>query len=396
MNKSFYTEKSYKMTSKCGLCKETINRDKIICYGICDRHFHTKCLDLNTAAIKAISENETIKFVCRECDTKSNKLLLRKINQLLECFKSNDDVDGVTSKSIIAKIADDVVDIKSVVTHSENDIKEIKINAKLNVKSVKESYADKLKIKSNEPVVLVVPKAKQNSNITKAAIKEKIDPTSILVENIRSAAKGTIVLEGKTAEDVQRIKECAKEKMGEKYDIKVTELIKPKVVVSGMESSLEKEEIIKCLRKQNTYLEDAYLEVISVYSYGVRNRQKFAAIIEIDGENFIKVMEEGRVNIDWDRCYVKEHFYLRRCFKCNGFNHRAQECLRKKSCKKCAGEHDIKECRSDNNKCINCISANNKLKLNLNINHMASSIECIVYQRKLENERKKVNYNTEK
>lgn len=375
------------MSNKCNICKETISRERVTCYGICDGQFHPRCVNLNTIAMKVITENDSIKFVCKECENISSKIIIKKINELL--IK----VDGDGEKNcneIITKIAVDVVDIKSVVKNSESEINSIKNN------TVKTSYADKVKCTPNEPVVLVVPKEKQNSDITRAEMKERIDPKSIPIENIRSGAKGTIVLEGKNTEDVNKIKEYAKEKMGEKYDVKVTELKRPKIVISGMGEDLDKDEIIKCLRAQNNYLENAHLLVVNKYSYRIKNnRQKFSVIVEIDGDNFKKVLEQEKVNIDWDRCFVKEFLAVKRCFKCCGYNHKAQDCKKKKTCKRCAGEHDVIECKSEHEKCTNCINANNNLKLNLDINHMASALDCVVYRRKLDAERKRVNYSIE-
>lgn len=377
------------MSSKCGVCKETITRDKVLCYGICDKQFHVKCVNLNTIAFKSITENESVKFVCKECDVTSNKTILRKINQLLETLNSGN-VDEC--KDIITKISNNVEDVKKSVKNNEDELKKIKKNSynsggESNIKS----YAGVLKDTANEPVVLVVPKQKQDNKTTRNEIKEKIDPTIIPIDNIRNAANGTIVIEGKTSADVKLIKECAMKKMGDKYDVKMTELIKPKVLISGVREEMSNDDITRYIKTQNN-LNDAHIKVINIFA----NRDKFSIVVEVDSESFNKLMVEQRVNIGWNRCFVKEYLYVRRCYKCYGYNHNASECTRKKSCKKCAGEHDLIDCQSNNVKCINCVSANNTLKLNLDVDHMASSLDCEVFLRKLAAQRKRVNYNFEK
>lgn len=117
------------MSSKCGVCKETINREKIVCYGICNNQFHTKCLGLNTAAIKTLNEFDSIKYVCKECEVMSNKVVLRKMNQLLNCLTVGNDDCGDT---IITKIADDVVDIKNAVDGNKDELEKIKKTLKIN------------------------------------------------------------------------------------------------------------------------------------------------------------------------------------------------------------------------------------------------------------------------
>lgn len=373
--------------SKCTACRETITRERVKCYGICDGQFHAKCANLNTAAIKALNEFDTIKYVCNNCDLNSSKVVLKKINQLIDNI-NNENIES--NNNVITKIADDVNHIKNVVKKNEGDLKEMKLKSR-NDNKEKNSYADV--VKSNEPVVLVVPKGDQNNKTTRDAIKEKIDPTKVPIENLRNASKGTVVMEGKTKEDVKRIKECVEKEMGEQYDVKMTELIKPKIIISGMDEQFTNEKLINNLRKQNDILKDIEeIEVLFSYSYKDSYKNvKYSAVIKIDGENFKNIVD-SKVNIGWNKCFVREYLSVRRCYNCLGYYHNAKDCTKKKSCKKCAGDHDIKDCKSEIIKCVNCINANDKLKLNLDIYHKASSKECNVFLRKLSIERRKINY----
>lgn len=111
------------MSNKCGVCKDTISRERIVCYGVCNNQFHTKCLGLNTAAIKTLNEFDCIKYVCKDCEVMSSKIILQRMNQLLNCLSVGNDNSGDT---IITKIADDVVDIKNVVDGNKDDLETIK------------------------------------------------------------------------------------------------------------------------------------------------------------------------------------------------------------------------------------------------------------------------------
>lgn len=142
---------------------------------------------------------------------------------------------------------------------------------------------------------------------------------------MRSSAKGTIVLEGKTAADVKAIRECAEKTMGDNYEVKITELIKPTILISGMNDELSKEEIIECIKLQNNFLENSEIDVISTFSYG-KSKKHYSAICKIDSVNFEKIIEQSRVNIYWDKCYVKEFILVKRCFNCFGYNHKADDC----------------------------------------------------------------------
>jgi hypothetical protein len=52
---------------------------------------------------------------------------------------------------------------------------------------------------------------------------------------------------------------------------------------------------------------------------------------------------------------------LKRCFKCQGFGHKAMGCTRPTKCSKCGEGHDAHECTSTNLKCANCGDANHRV-----------------------------------
>lgn len=367
------------MSSKCSICKESITRERINCYGVCDRTFHTRCIGVNTNAVKALNENSNLKYVCNECEDKSCKTVLHKVNMLIENMKSESENNKMMSEAI-----HNIEEMKEVIKRSEIEISKLVKN--YDNKQKGETYADKLK-QVNGPVVLVVPKNSQTVAETKKEVKNKIDPTKVPIHSLRNASKGTIVLEGKPSANIEEIKNYARQQMGNKYDVKITELKSPKLKIVGLSEKLSEEVIINNMKMQNPIIKEASIKVIKIYG----NKQ-FTALIEIDSSSFHKLMIEKRINIGWDRCIVYEYFAINMCFKCNGYNHKAANCTNKKSCKKCAGEHDIRECDVTEKKCVNCCIMNTNLNLKLNTEHEANSLQCRVHERQIENERKRVNY----
>lgn len=112
----------------------------------------------------------------------------------------------------------------------------------------------------------------------------------------------------------------------------------------------------------------------------------YTVIIETDVETYNVIVEHEKLSIGWDRCRVFEHVYISRCFRCLGFNHSSKVCTKKQACIKCGGEHERKECTSDEVKCINCMRAVEKLELELDVSHEAYSNECTVWKRRMERE----------
>lgn len=106
-------------------------------------------------------------------------------------------------------------------------------------------------------------------------------------------------------------------------------------------------------------------------------------------------MDLKKLRIDWDICSVNESFDLMRCYKCSGFHHTAKKCSSKMCCPRCTGEHLVAECTSTTETCSNCKQTNINLKLGIDESHSAWSFDCPVYLRKINQEKRNVEYVTE-
>lgn len=349
---------------------------------------------MNTSAVKAMCEFDRIKFVCIECEIVSHKVILNKVLSMIE------KIDAKQGDPKVIQTAEDISDIKNVVNQTEDEVKILAENVE-QMKGLLVSNDDTGKTerdksekkrkewrKVNEPVVIIVPREQQTTEVTKRKLMEAIDPVDVPISNVRNAARGSIILEGKTKKDVEQIAKCTEAKMGENFDIKITELKRPRMKIGGMSEKLDDEALIEKLKKQNNYLKDAEMKVIR--SYG---KKHISSIIEIDCDSFNEVMKERKINVGWNRCQVSEYIDVKMCFNCNGFNHTAAVCKNKKSCKKCAEEHDVTQCKSTELKCVNCTQANNKLNVGVDTNHAAFSRKCTVLNRRMNWEKKKVAYN---
>lgn len=101
-------------------------------------------------------------------------------------------------------------------------------------------------------------------------------------------------------------------------------------------------------------------------------------------------MAADKLFIKWDSCKCYEHIDVVRCFKCLGFNHYQKECTNKRACKYCAEEHLSAECKSIETKCVNCLWHVKNLNIKLDVNHDAFYKNCPVFERKYQQEKRKV------
>ena len=69
------------------------------------------------------------------------------------------------------------------------------------------------------------------------------------------------------------------------------------------------------------------------------------------------------LRVEWGRYKVRDRYHALMCFHCQRFGHMKTKCSDKAKgdkprCPKCAGEHEMKECKANFKKCINCVRAN--------------------------------------
>lgn len=243
----------------------------------------------------------------------------------------------------------------------------------LATKSVK-----KPKDKSKSAVVLLKPKNSQNSEATEKDFKTLIDPNQVQVNRLRKGPNGGLAVVCESQVESDKLEKIAIDKLGENYIIEPQKKLLVKLKITDIGEELSEDEFICALKKQNDHVPNKEIKMINFYE--VKNSKSFSAIIEVES-GFI-LLESGFVKIMFSRCRVFEYVMMNRCYKCQGYNHKAAECKNNRACKKCAGDHDLKECGSSVFKCANCMIANKKFNLNINENHRVSSFKCVVLNKK--------------
>lgn len=372
----------------CYVCKnETALGDSFRCEGTCSRRMHAKCVGVNKTVLKTYIEMDNLFYMCDVCIKSSMKAINTKLDNIMNIITVYDE-RVIRYEKNMTELKDCVKELKECVNSKTDTVSDAlsKMNNQC-AQKVKPSYADK--VKQSEPVVLVVPRRTQTTQETQKDVRQLMDPSEIPIDSMRNASKGTVVLEGRSKNDLDLIQKYASEKLGSTYDVKLSELKRPKILVSGMSEKFSNDEIISKLKVQNRTVEDAELRVVSTFG-----KSTFNAVIEMDCDSFNKVMSNDRrkLNIGWSSCIVKEYVDLMKCYNCQGFNHTAKACTRKKACKKCAGEHDVAACKSTVIRCTNCNNANKRLNLNLRTDHVAGSDNCKVTERQMNINRKRVQY----
>lgn len=246
-------------------------------------------------------------------------------------------------------------------------------------------------VKSN-PVVVIRPKnVKQTNDTTKKDLRENMSPTASKVCGVRNVANGGVIVECESEAGSDVFMKDATVKLGENYIVSIPTKRSPKIRIIGMSEQFSSSTLIEKMVAQNKeyFCNDYSAEVVSTFK--IKNR--FGAKIIVDPSSFAKIMTNAKLRLGWDICRVYEDLDLTRCYNCSGYHHLAKNCTSKKQCPKCAGEHTMLECISTVESCCNCLEAASSLNLAIDAKHSALSPDCPVYERKINAQRRRTNYN---
>lgn len=92
-----------------------------------------------------------------------------------------------------------------------------------------------------------------------------------------------------------------------------------------------------------------------------------------------KLMSSGFIFVGYDYCNVYDALDLLRCYNCNKYGHSSKACKNKICCPRCSGEHSVKECKSTELKCSNCVSTEKQGNSSIDVNHAVWDSSCIFY-----------------
>lgn len=348
----------------CSLCENTVGGENgIKCEGLCQNVYHIKCVRLQVKDILALKNIKGAKWFCDKC------------LPLLDCtFNWSKDLNEFKKS-----IKDELENLKKTINVSET--------MKTEKTKIEHSYA---KVVAGEAIV-IKPKTKQESSKTKEAVKKNVNPAvlSVGITQMKNIKDGGILLKCKTKEEIDKVKKAAEKSLGKNYQVKVPNQRKPCVKIIDIDEEYKDEELINAIKKQNAHIRHRNMELRVVVFKKMKTR--YQAIIECDPTTFNNIIKEEHISIGYMSCRVHEYVRIYRCFKCGGFNHKADECVSDIKCLNCgSNEHTREECENAV-KCGNCVSANKTLGLDNDVNHSVFDVsKCPILQRKINNEKQKI------
>jgi hypothetical protein len=405
----------------CEKCKERVNGIEYLeCY-VCNAVLHTHCTILSKSIVRSVFTLKNLKFVCDNClecgsihkrkqiddteqliddDKKLMKSLLDEMREVRGLKGMILDMKSELEQNVKSEVNKQLANMQQI-SNSEfqrqnSTKKRRKISEEKFVQSDdtvfrdKKTFADVVK---KTPVLKIIPKNATQKNFETRNELSKIDPVEMEIKEFRNVENGGIELKCSNEKATDLLKKKIMEDYGEKYEIVESKMTKPKIKIVGLDAMLDNEKLVTKILRQNDDMDIRELTVIKQFTIEKWSYKNVCAIVEVDALSFDSIMNMGFLRIGFERCKVFEFVSILRCYKCCKYGHKSMDCKSEvQVCAKCANNHSIKDCDSDVLKCVNCDNSNKDLKLSLDTNHIAYSVNCPIYKNKLEQKRNRVDY----
>lgn len=356
----------------CSTCKNETENDSDIfkCDG-CLGTYHIQCDNVRKGDVTARASSVHLRLFCTSCSRRHLDILnCEKLSIIYDYVVK---IDSHTQKHV-EKQTDAVSKLATVISETRMVNKKIGEIKTIN-SGQKPSFSSVLK-QNKKPVVIIKPKNEnQLCNKTVEEVKAKISQREINASGIRNVRNGGIAINCDSNQSTVQLKQIIEGKLGDEYVVSLPQIKKPRVKIVGVCDVFADDEIVGEIKEQNDYLSNAVIEVIKILKKTEKDRP-YDIVIEIDYDNYLELMKTKFINLGWKRCKIFDHVHITRCYKCCGFAHISTNCTNKKTCSKCGGEHDFKECDKETLSCINCLNMNRKYGTKHNCEHHALSSKC--------------------
>lgn len=378
--------------SDCAKCKVKKKEPFVGCEGTCKNWFHISCAGYSEADYKLLERNRNVFFWCNSCKISCqivNKNTVEAIDKNIDNIKSQ--VDNVLKKfdeDFLNNLLNDyskklMVDIEVLIKKYHNETLEL-IASKLDEShsSNMPTYS-KVLTQTQSTFVLQPKDTNQSATKTKSDMVHSMNPveSQIAVSKVVGTRKGAVVVHCNESES-KKFKQLANCKLGDKYDVKQLPTLHPRIKIVGMSEKHEADVLMKFIKHQNKDIVDdlSVCDFISIDCLK-KNSRIYQAIIQVDINTYSRLMDQGKIFVGYDYCTVYDGIELRRCYKCCNFHHIAKKCHKElPSCPKCAGSHFLKDCTSNDFKCILCSNFQAAHgNLNVDLGHACWDSKCPIY-----------------
>lgn len=320
------------------------------------------------------------------CDCAGLTQVIHEMRKSLEkCFKiikqQSDKIDTLTTT------VEQLQEKQTIISKSQNALVDVSAYSEI-VKRGKIKHAQ-------EYTLLIKSNSESKEIITDLTQKIKPEELNVGVRIAKTTQDGKIFLKCDNNESLEKMKNSIENKMGGQVSVNIPMKLNPRIKITNIYKMLHDESndsLINKILSQNPNISDA--QNLKVVYRSKIQKNFFYLILEIDPSTYRSVMKEGILWIAWNRCLVKDHISLSRCFNCCKYGHISKNCRNSANviCPKCGNNHDKNVCQAEFYKCVNCVSLKTKLNLDIRVDHPVWDKDCYSFKKAIEQQRGKIDY----
>lgn len=309
------------------------------------------------------------------------------VSKLREAY--NDLISQIAAKDILIK------DLEREISQAKNRTPvESSVNRRMLYSEVV-TVQQQRQVETKKFNVIVKAKKNQTAEYIKTYIKSKVSPAEMKVgvSSLKSLKNGNILIQTGNKSDMDSICNNINEKCGDEVVANGTKLWNPRLIIYNIPKDMEMDVVKDAILEQNSELNLQESDITPKFIFKDR-KENSNLIIEVNPETR-KKLQEKKLKVGWHMCGHDDYIKINRCYKCNKYNHRANECKGVLACPLCAGNHSLRECTAqrDQYRCINCINFNKfNTKEPAHEQHSALDKNCSHYKMQVKKYMEHINY----
>ena len=361
-----------------GVCKvcEKSAADKSFPCSVCDKIWHVyECTgpDLITktclSLLKPWKANGTYPSVCFLCPP---------------CLDAKNLHHNIVASNRVTVLEESITDIKQDILAIKNHV----LTEQPRIDNV--NFPPLQQPSKPSDSVLVVKKPADKPSADREMIKAAVINSRVAVSSTYVNKRGdtVMILDNEASKD--RLAANLRETVGPS-EIVLPVSRMPTIRITGMDENFTPQAVFDSAKELNSdrgiNIDNNNFKVLFIRPHS-KDPKKFQATVRVSNQIRVAIDHgDNKLFVGLNRCPIYDHFHVKRCNLCQGYNHyktnkqTKEDCKKAPVCGKCSGPHETDTCRVTEFKCVHCVENKH------DSNHQTSDPNCpsyLVAQKKLE------------